>query len=366
MTTFLSTFPVRQPQGPLQFISYNGPPKQTPRSLPLKKVLSSNDDARGNREELAHAAHGVEIVDLTCSADNEADHEISGSGRESNDVGNRLSRSHPIANSRIDGASDDETSDDGDRADGDRADGDDRSGVAGRDDDWLLPHRERSVNYEQNGYAGEISFETFKSPNQGSTAERSSEDITSSIDEHQVHPMADGGEEGECSSQRANPSAQNMTGDLATMLNKSEVIDLTDLGDENSDDDEGEGEGKCRSPGSRSSSVLQDARYSARPAPTTSQSLSPSSGNIQVEDAVPHDNLLFLMDTGISSSDQSLRKGSSHAIQDSMVEPRQLRRSEPASDQGQYSPLRGSRPEDEQPAAGTKTETRCFGHCCKL
>ncbi|KAL5402619.1 hypothetical protein PMIN03_010532 [Paraphaeosphaeria minitans] len=149
------------------------------------------NSARGDGEELVHAAHSVEVVDLTCSADNEADYKISGSGIQSNDFGIRWNRSHPITNSRIDGASDD----------------DNRSGVADRDDDWPLPHRERSVSYEQNGYAGEVPFGTLKSPNEDYTAERSSQDITSSIDDHQVHPMSDGGDEGECPSQRADPSA---------------------------------------------------------------------------------------------------------------------------------------------------------------
>ncbi|KAF9733786.1 hypothetical protein PMIN01_08129 [Paraphaeosphaeria minitans] len=118
------------------------------------------------------------------------------------------------------------------------------------------------------------------------------------------------------------------------MLNKSEVIDLTHLGDESSDDDEGEGERKCPSSRSRSSSVLQDARYSARPAATESPTLSTSSGNIQAGNTVPHGDPLFMADTGISSSDQSLQKASTHAIQDSIVEPRRSQRSEPASDQG--------------------------------
>ncbi|KAF1975883.1 hypothetical protein BU23DRAFT_69777 [Bimuria novae-zelandiae CBS 107.79] len=130
---------------------------------------------------------------LVTTTDNEADYKISGSGTESNDFGSRWNRSHPIANSRIDGASDDETSDDGDRANGDN-----RSGVADHNDDCPLPHRERSVNYEQNGYAGEIPFGTLKSPNEDYTAERSSQDITFSIKDHQMHPMADGGEGGEC------------------------------------------------------------------------------------------------------------------------------------------------------------------------
>ncbi|KAF9730056.1 hypothetical protein PMIN01_11989 [Paraphaeosphaeria minitans] len=275
-------------------------------------IKPDSNSARGGREQLAHAAHGVEVVDLTCSSDNEADYENSGSGRESNDFGN--------------GASDDEASDDGDRADGYN-----RSGVAECDDNWSIPHRERSVSYEQNGYAGEI---PFASPN---TAERSSQgntDITSSIDDHQVHPKSDGGEAGECPSQRADPSAQNTTGDLAPMLNGSEVIDLTDLSDESSDDDDLD-EGHLRSPSpSRSSSVLQDARCSAPPAATESPILSPSSGNIQAQDAVPHGHPLFVADTGISSSDQSLQTAGTHAIQDSMVEPRQSQRSEPASDQG--------------------------------
>ncbi|KAF1964437.1 hypothetical protein BU23DRAFT_575695 [Bimuria novae-zelandiae CBS 107.79] len=103
-------------------------------------------------------------------ADNEADHEISGSGRESNDFGSWLNRSHPIANSRIDGASDNEKSDDGDRADGY-----DRSGAAERDDDWSLPHRERSVSYEKNGYAEKTPFGTLKNLNQDDTASRGSQ-----------------------------------------------------------------------------------------------------------------------------------------------------------------------------------------------
>ncbi|KAF1972711.1 hypothetical protein BU23DRAFT_156972 [Bimuria novae-zelandiae CBS 107.79] len=324
MTTLLRTFPVQQS---LQFVPYDGPPN---RRLPTKKkALSGDNDARGHGEELVHAAHNVEVVDLTCSADKEADYKISSSGRESNDLGSRWNRSHPITNSRIDGASDDETSDDGDRANGDN-----QSGVADRDDDWPLHHREGSVSYEQNGYAGEVPFGTLKSPNEDYTAERSSQDITSSINDHQVHPMSDGGDEGECPSQRADPSSQNPPGDLALKLNKSEVIDLTDLGDESSDDDEGEGERKCPSSRSRSSSVLQDARYSARPVTTESPPLSPSSGTIRAGDIVPHGDPLFMADTGISSSDQSLQKVSTHAIQDSIVEPRQSQRSEPASDQG--------------------------------
>ncbi|KAL5383090.1 hypothetical protein DPSP01_006071 [Paraphaeosphaeria sporulosa] len=320
MTTLLGTFPVQQP---LQFVPYGGPPN---RRLPMnKKALSGVDDARGNGEELVHAAHSVEVVDLTCLADNEADYKISGSGIQSNDFGILWNRFHPITNSRIEGASDDETSDDGDRANGDN-----RSGVADRDDDWPLPHRERSVSYEQNGYAGEVPFRTLKSPNEDYTAERK---ITSSIDDHQVHPMSDGGDEGDCPSQRADPSAQSTTGDLALMLNKSEVIDLTHLGDESSDDDDLDEE-HLRSPSpSRSSSVLQDARCSARPVATESPILSLSSGNIQAGDAVPHGEPLFMADTGTSSSDQSLPKAGTHAIQDSMVEPRQSQRSELASDQ---------------------------------
>jgi hypothetical protein len=167
--------------------------------------------------------------------------------------------------------------------------------------------------------------------------------------------MADGGEEGEYPSQRADPSAHNTTDDLAPMLNKSEVIDLTDLGkhgssirrrcngtnvdvsgigDESSDDDEGERERKCPSSRPRSSSVLQDALSSARPAATESPTLSPSSGNIQAGDAEPHGDLLFMADAGISPSDQLLQKASTHAIQDPMVEPQQSQRSKPTSDQG--------------------------------
>ncbi|KAF9730207.1 hypothetical protein PMIN01_12140 [Paraphaeosphaeria minitans] len=276
MAALLNTFPVQQP---LQFVSYDGPPKQTPRRLPTKKQARSGHDelapnfddilgiepdsnsARGDGKEPAHTAHGVEVVDLTCFADNEADYEISGSGRESNDVGSQLNRSHSISNSRID-------------------------------------------------------------------------DITFGIDDHQVHPMAESGEEGECFSRRADLSTQNTTGDLALVLNKSEVIDLADLGDKSSDDDEDERGDKYRSLGSRSSSVLQDARCAARPTSTTSQSLPPSSGNIQVENAVPLGDLLFVMDTGISSSDQSLQKDSSHAIPDLMVESWQPRRSELVSNQG--------------------------------
>ncbi|KAK7178377.1 hypothetical protein PSPO01_15578 [Paraphaeosphaeria sporulosa] len=352
MTTLLSTFPVQQP---FQFVPYSGPPKQTPRRLPTKnKALSGDDDARGDGVELAHAAHAVEVFDLTCSSYSEADYENSGSGRESNEFGGRFNRSRQITDSRIDGASDDETSNDGDRADGG-----DWSGVGERNDDWPLPHRERSVNSEQNGHAGEIPFGTLETLNQDYTAER---DIPSSIDDHRVHPMADDGEEAEYLSQRADPSARNTSGDLTPMLDKSEVIDLTDLGkddfstrrrrngtnmdifgagDESSDDDEGEAKRRCPSPGSRSSTVLQDASYSALPSSATSQSLSPSSGSIQVKEVVPHSDPLFMMDTSISSSDQSLQKGSTRAIQDSMVEPRHPQRSEPASDQGKYSPLRG-------------------------
>ncbi|KAK7178112.1 hypothetical protein PSPO01_15838 [Paraphaeosphaeria sporulosa] len=287
----------------------------------LLGIEPDSNSARGNGEETAHAAHSVEVVDLTCSCK----HPYS---RRNVGIFSGI-LPHPITNSRIDGASDDETSDDGDRANGDN-----RSGVADRDDDWPLPHREGSVNYEQNGCAGKIPFGRLKSSNEDYTTECSSQDITSSIDDHQVHPMSDGGDEGECPSQRADPSAQNTTGDLAPMLNKSEVIDLTHLGDESSDDDEGEGERKCPSSRSRSSSVLQDARYSARPAATESPTLSPSNGNIQAGDAVPHGDPLFMADTGISSSDQSLQKASTHAIQDSIVEPRRSQRSEPASDQG--------------------------------
>ncbi|KAF1964069.1 hypothetical protein BU23DRAFT_78221 [Bimuria novae-zelandiae CBS 107.79] len=126
--------------------------------------------------------------------------------------------------------------------------------------------------------------------------------------------MSDSGEEDECPPQGADLSAQNTTGDLAPMLNKSEVIDLTDLGDESSDDDEDEGERKCPSSSSRSSSVLQNARFFARPAATASPTLSPSSGNIQAGDAVPHGDPLFMADTGISSSNLSLQKSSTHAI----------------------------------------------------
>ncbi|KAF2868805.1 hypothetical protein BDV95DRAFT_123927 [Massariosphaeria phaeospora] len=207
-------------------------------------------------------------------ADNEADYKISGSRIPSNDFGIRWNRSHPVTNPRIDGASD-----------GDRANSDNQSGVADRDNDWPLPHQERSVSYEQNGYAGEIPFRTLKSPD---------EDY------------------------------------------------ITKHSDESSDDDEGEGERKCPSSRLRSSSVLQDARYSARPAATESPTLSPSSGNIQAGNTVPHGDPLFMADTGISSSDQSLQKAETHAIQDSIVEPRRSQRSEPASDQGEYSPLRGA------------------------
>ncbi|KAF1973755.1 hypothetical protein BU23DRAFT_598859 [Bimuria novae-zelandiae CBS 107.79] len=228
-------------------------------SLPTKnKALSGDDNARGDREELAHAAYSVKVVNLTCLSYSKADYKISSSGRESNKFGN--------------GASDDETSDDGDRADRD-----DWSGVGERDDDWSLPHRGESVNSEQNRHAGEIPFGTLKTLNQDYTAER---DILSSIDDHRVHLMADDGEEGEYLSQRADPSARNTSGDLAPMLDKSEVIDLTDLGDESSDDDEGERERKCPLSRSRSSSVLQDAPCSARPAATQSPTLSPLSGNI--------------------------------------------------------------------------------------
>lgn len=109
---------------------------------------------------------------------------------------------------------------------------------------------------------------------------------------------------------------------------------ITGVGDESSDDDEGEAERECPWPGSRSSSVLEDASYSVRIASAPWQAFSPPSGNIQVEDAVPYGALLSEMDTGISSSGQLLQKPSTHAIQDSMVEPRQSQRSEPACDQG--------------------------------
>ncbi|KAL5371772.1 hypothetical protein DPSP01_014015 [Paraphaeosphaeria sporulosa] len=330
MTTHSSTFPVQQTQGPLQFVPYNGPPKQTARRLPTKKkALPGDDDTRRDREELAHAAHGVEVGDLMYSADNEADYDISGSGRGSNDLGSRMNRSHQIANSRIYGASDDEHRDDGERADGYGW-----SGVAERDDDWSFP-RERNVNYEQNGHAGETPFGTLESLNQDYIAQRGSQNITSSIDDRQVHPMADDGKEDEYPSQRADSSAQNTTGDLAPMLDESEVIDLTDIGDESGDDDEGERERKYPSSRSRSSSVLQDAPCSARPAGTQSPTLSPSSGIIQAGYAVTHGDLSFMADAGISSSDQLLQKARTHAIQDSMVEPwQQSQRSEPTSDQG--------------------------------
>ncbi|KAK7177780.1 hypothetical protein PSPO01_16172 [Paraphaeosphaeria sporulosa] len=334
MTTLLSTFPLQQP---LQFVPYGGPPKQIPRRLPTKNKALSGDDARENEEEPAQSAHGAEVVDLTCSSYSEAKYKISGGGRESNEFGSRLDRCHQITNSRIDGASDDETSDDGDRAYGG-----DWSGFCEREDDWSLPRRDESVNFEQNGHAVEIQFGTLETLSQDDTAECGSQDIPSSLDDHQVHPIADGIEQGACPSQWADPSAQNMTGDLAPMLDKSEVIDLTDLGDDSSDDDEGERERKCPSSGSRSSSVLQDASRSARPADTQSPTLSPSSGIIQSGDAVPHGDLSFMANAGISSSDQLLQKASIHAIQDSVVEPwKQSQRSEPTSDQGEYSPLRG-------------------------
>lgn len=134
--------------------------------------------------------------------------------------------------------------------------------------------------------------------------------------------------EGECPLYRADPSSQNPPGDLTPKLNKSEVIDLTNLGkhgysitwkckgtnmdnvigDESSDDDEGEGERNCPSSRSRSSSILQDARYSAWPVATKSPTLSPLSGTIQAGDTVTHGDSLFMADIGISSSDQPFQR----------------------------------------------------------
>jgi hypothetical protein len=166
--------------------------------------------------------------------------------------------------------------------------------------------------------------------------------------------MPDGDEEGECPSQRADPSAQNTTGGLAPMLNRSEVINFTELGkhsssttrrgnrtnidnvigNESSNNNDLD-KGHLRSPLlSSSSSVVRDARCSARPTATESPILSPSSGNIQAGDAVPLGEPLFMADTGVSSGDQSPQKAGTHAIQDSIVELRQLQRSEPASNQG--------------------------------
>ncbi|KAF9729839.1 hypothetical protein PMIN01_11772 [Paraphaeosphaeria minitans] len=296
-------------------------------------IEPDSNSARGTGEQPAHAAHGVEVVDLTCSADNEANYENSDSGRESN-FGSRLNRSHPLTNSRIDAVSDDETSDDGYHADGD-----DRSGVVERDDNCLLPHRERSVNYEQDEYAVEIPSGTLESANQDYAAERSSQEITSGIGDQQVHSMADSAE-GKCRSQSEDARAQNTMCDPAQMSRKSEVIDLTDSDDESSNE-EGEEEGAYRSQGARSSSVLQEAHNRTRPAASESPTISLTSSHIPAQDVVPHGHPLFVADTGISSSDQSLQTAGTHAIQDSMVEPRQSQRSEPASDQGEYSPLRG-------------------------
>ncbi|OAF98556.1 uncharacterized protein CC84DRAFT_1264876 [Paraphaeosphaeria sporulosa] len=105
MTSLCSTIPMEQPQRSFRFLSYTGPPepKPGPRRSQLKKVPPSDDEypnideflgeepgsnsVRGNEEDLVRAAHGVGVVDSTCSADNEANYEIYGSGRGSGGVG---------------------------------------------------------------------------------------------------------------------------------------------------------------------------------------------------------------------------------------------------------------------------------------
>ncbi|KAF1979369.1 hypothetical protein BU23DRAFT_563559 [Bimuria novae-zelandiae CBS 107.79] len=153
------TFSTFTAQRPLQIVPYV-PKPTSPRLSTKKKVLPGDDNVKEDEWKLAHTAHGVEVINLTWPADNEVEYEISGSGRESNDLGTQLNLSQPIANPRIFGASH-EASDTGDRTDGN-----DRSGIAEGDGVWALPHRERSADYEQNGYAEEILSGTLQGPRQ--------------------------------------------------------------------------------------------------------------------------------------------------------------------------------------------------------
>ena len=84
MEISFDTFPVFQPQKPLQIIPYNGPPepKQSSRRYPSKKAPFSEDEhydideilgieprsntQRNNSGDLAPTLHGVEVMALTC------------------------------------------------------------------------------------------------------------------------------------------------------------------------------------------------------------------------------------------------------------------------------------------------------------
>ncbi|KAF1967058.1 hypothetical protein BU23DRAFT_305716 [Bimuria novae-zelandiae CBS 107.79] len=97
--------------------------------------------------------------------------------------------------------------------------------------------------------------------------------IETGINSHQMHLMADNGEEGGCSPERADASPQNTMGYPVSTLIEPEVINLTDrgkhnssitqklnginadttgVGDETSDNDRREGESECRSQGADS------------------------------------------------------------------------------------------------------------------
>ncbi|KAF1969403.1 hypothetical protein BU23DRAFT_240841 [Bimuria novae-zelandiae CBS 107.79] len=228
---------------------------------------------------------------------------------------------------------------------GDRADGHDRSGPADHDDNWTL-FRERGVNYEQNGHARDVLSITNESPHEGSPTERGSQEITTGIGGHQGPLMADSGEERDCRVQGPDASAQNTMGDLVVMSNESEVIDLTDPGDE-STDDEREGEDKCSSQGSRSSNLQQDARTSTQPASVESTSVSPSVSSIQADNTLPRDDPLVMMDTSIPSSEEPLLDSSIHAIQNCMVDAQQLRNFEQARDEGHFEPSLSSWSNDD-------------------
>ncbi|KAF1976055.1 hypothetical protein BU23DRAFT_59917 [Bimuria novae-zelandiae CBS 107.79] len=160
-------------------------------------------------------------------------------------------------------------------------------------------------------------------------------DLTDRGDETSDNDGREG--ESECPSQGADSNAQNAMGSQAPTLEENEVIDWTDSGDEKSDGDDGEGEGKFWSQGVRSSSVLQEAPDSTGLDATITQLLSPLSSNIQPEDAVPHGDPLLMAGTGISSSRQSIQRPSGHAIRDSVVYSRQPHKTNQASDQGKRS-----------------------------
>ncbi|KAF1971101.1 hypothetical protein BU23DRAFT_194369 [Bimuria novae-zelandiae CBS 107.79] len=156
---------------------------------------------------------------------------------------------------------------------GDREDGNDWNSPADHDNDWTLSCREKSLNYEQDGYARDILSVTDESLHGGSPAERSSQEIETGIDGHQMHLIADNGEKGRCHPERADASPQNTMGYPAPTLMEPEVIDLTDrgkhnssirqkrnginaditgVGDETSDNDGREGESECCSQGADS------------------------------------------------------------------------------------------------------------------